>query len=82
MVICDLPVVSEDLHFCAAVGAHLVSFQRSEHQKLVDNAPDEHAKRALEKTMTQWDKDFIDVDQNVLYFVTLAANYLNIKDLL
>ena len=32
--------------------------------------------------MTQWDKDFIDVDQNVLYFVTLAANYLNIKDLL
>ncbi|KAL3137111.1 hypothetical protein ABBQ32_006689 [Trebouxia sp. C0010 RCD-2024] len=56
--------------------------KHSEHQKLVDNAPDEHAKRALEKTMTQWDKDFIDVDQNVLYFVTLAANYLNIKDLL
>ena len=54
----------------------------SEHKKLVDKAPDDHAKRALEKAVTQWDKDFIDVDQNVLYFVTLAANYLNIKDLL
>lgn len=54
----------------------------SEHQKLLNSAPDDHAKRALEKTMTQWDKDFIAVDQNVLYFVTLAANYLNINDLL
>lgn len=54
----------------------------SEHQKQVDKAPDDHAKRGLEKTLTQWDKDFIDVDQKVLYFVTLAANYLNIKDLL
>lgn len=81
-MISDLPMVSENLHICAAVGADSASLQRSEHQKLVDNAADDHAKRALEKTMTQWDKDFIDVDQNVLYFVTLAANYLNIKDLL
>ncbi len=54
---------------------------RSDHQKQLDKA-DEHAKRALDKTVNQWDKDFINVDQAVLYFVTLAANYLNIKDLL
>ena len=54
----------------------------SDHQKEVDNSPDDHAKRSLEKTIAQWDKDYINVDQAVLYFVTLAANYLNIKDLL
>ena len=54
----------------------------SDHQKVVDKAADAHAKSALEKTVKQWDKDFINVDQAVLYFVTLAANYLNIKDLL
>ena len=68
-----------NLHACDAYVSGPIC---SEHQKLVDSAPDDHAKRALEKTMTQWDKDFIAVDQNVLYFVTLAANYLNIKDLL
>ena len=62
--------------------AYFAKYICSEHQKSVDKASDDHAKRASEKTMTQWDKDFIDVDQNVLYFVTLAANYLNIKDLL
>lgn len=54
----------------------------SEHQTEVNKAADDHAKRALEKTISQWDKDYINVDQAVLYFVTLAANYLNIKDLL
>ena len=54
----------------------------SDHQKEVDKAADDHAKRSLEKTIAQWDKDYINVDQAVLYFVTLAANYLNIKDLL
>ncbi|XP_050234364.1 SKP1-like protein 1B [Mercurialis annua] len=29
-----------------------------------------------------WDADFIKVDQNVLYELTLAANYLNMKGLL
>ena len=55
---------------------------RSDHQKQLDKAADDHAKRALEKTVNQWEKDFINVDQAVLFFVTLAANYLNIKDLL
>ena len=54
----------------------------SEHQKQVEAAADDHAKRALEKAVKQWDKDFINVDQAVLYFVTLAANYLNIEALL
>lgn len=57
-------------------------FARSDHQKQLDKAADDHARRALDKTVNQWDKDFINVDQAVLYFVTLAANYLNIKDLL
>lgn len=56
--------------------------KHSDHQKQLDKAADDHAKRALDKTVNQWDRDFINVDQAVLYFVTLAANYLNIKDLL
>ena len=58
------------------------SLSCSEHEKLMEKAADDHAKRSLEKTQTQWDKDYINVDQAVLYWVTLAANYLNIKDLL
>lgn len=54
----------------------------SEHDQQVEKAADDHAKRSLEKSMTQWDRDYIKVDQAVLYWVTLAANYLNIKDLL
>ena len=54
----------------------------SEHDGQLAKAADDHAKRSMEKTMAQWDKDYINVDQAVLYWVTLAANYLNIKDLL
>lgn len=54
----------------------------SEHNKEVEKASDDLAKRALERTMSQWDKDYINVDQAILYWVTLAANYLNIKELL
>lgn len=56
--------------------------KHSEHDGQLEKAADDHAKRSMEKTMAQWDKDYINVDQAVLYWVTLAANYLNIKDLL
>ncbi|CAI0553857.1 unnamed protein product [Linum tenue] len=32
--------------------------------------------------LKSWDEDFVKVDQNTLFDLILAANYLNIKDLL
>ncbi|XP_050231347.1 SKP1-like protein 1B [Mercurialis annua] len=47
----------------------------------------EYAKKHNETTATEediknWDGDFIKVDQNILFDLVLAANYLNMKDLL
>lgn len=35
-----------------------------------------------EKRITDWDKAFCDVDQTLLFDIIIAANYLDIKDLL
>ncbi|KAL9268462.1 SKP1-like protein [Drosera capensis] len=35
-----------------------------------------------EKEIKEWDKNFMDVDQDILFDIILAANYLNIKGLL
>jgi len=43
---------------------------------------DDHAKRQLDDESQKWDKDYINVDQAVLYELILAANFLNIKGLL
>jgi S-phase kinase-associated protein 1 len=43
---------------------------------------DEAKKRSKERELQQWDKQYITVDQAVLYHVIMAANYLNIKNLL
>ncbi|XP_050232970.1 SKP1-like protein 1A [Mercurialis annua] len=47
----------------------------------------EYAKKHNETTATEediknWDADFIKVDQNILFDLVLAANYLKMKDLL
>ncbi|OMO85855.1 SKP1 component [Corchorus capsularis] len=39
-------------------------------------------KKAAEDDMKTWDTNFVQVDQNTLYDLILAANYLNIKGLL
>mmetsp|Transcript_45499 Transcript_45499/g.116428 ORF Transcript_45499/g.116428 Transcript_45499/m.116428 type:complete len:161 (-) Transcript_45499:222-704(-) len=43
---------------------------------------DDHTRRQIEDETSKWDKDYICVDQAVLYELILAANFLNIKGLL
>ncbi|GMH13526.1 hypothetical protein Nepgr_015367 [Nepenthes gracilis] len=38
--------------------------------------------RAVDEELKTWDADFVKVDQNTLFDLILAANYLNIKSLL
>ncbi|GMH17852.1 hypothetical protein Nepgr_019693 [Nepenthes gracilis] len=38
--------------------------------------------RAADEDIKTWDADFVKVDQNTLFDLILAANYLNIKNLL
>eukprot|EP00735_Rhodelphis_limneticus_P003622 TRINITY_DN15111_c0_g1::TRINITY_DN15111_c0_g1_i1::g.24933::m.24933 TRINITY_DN15111_c0_g1::TRINITY_DN15111_c0_g1_i1::g.24933 ORF type:complete len:154 (-),score=31.53,sp/Q9LNT9/ASK4_ARATH/58.39/1e-58,Skp1/PF01466.14/1.2e+03,Skp1/PF01466.14/3.3e-40,Skp1_POZ/PF03931.10/3.1e-22,Skp1_POZ/PF03931.10/5.1e+03,Myb_DNA-binding/PF00249.26/0.084,Myb_DNA-binding/PF00249.26/1.7e+02,Med15_fungi/PF05397.7/5.7,Med15_fungi/PF05397.7/4.2,Med15_fungi/PF05397.7/1.4e+03,BTB/PF00651.26/0.092,HHH_5/PF14520.1/1.1,HHH_5/ len=39
-------------------------------------------KDASEEDVKQWDEEFVKVDQGTLFYLILAANYLNIKSLL
>lgn len=39
-------------------------------------------KNKLEDSISKWDKEFLEMDQPTLLEVIMAANYLNIKDLL
>ncbi|KDP29669.1 hypothetical protein JCGZ_18831 [Jatropha curcas] len=39
-------------------------------------------KSSSDEALTTWDADFVKVDQNTLFDLILAANYLNIKSLL
>ncbi|CAI0553858.1 unnamed protein product [Linum tenue] len=41
-----------------------------------------HRGAAADGGLKSWDEDFVKVDQNTLFDLILAANYLNIKDLL
>ncbi|CAI0554211.1 unnamed protein product [Linum tenue] len=41
-----------------------------------------HRAAAADGGLKSWDEDFVKVDQNTLFDLILAANYLNIKDLL
>ncbi|GAB2295454.1 SCF ubiquitin ligase complex protein SKP1b [Dionaea muscipula] len=38
--------------------------------------------RCADDEMKKWDEDFVKVDQDTLFDLILAANYLNVKDLL
>ena len=43
---------------------------------------EDHAKRQIDEDSAKWDKDYINIDQAILYELILAANFLNIKGLL
>ncbi|KAF9605870.1 hypothetical protein IFM89_021267 [Coptis chinensis] len=47
----------------------------------VDN-PSKIEDREVDDELKKWDKEFVQVDQNMLFDLILAANYLNIKGLL
>ncbi|KAH9297317.1 hypothetical protein KI387_028999 [Taxus chinensis] len=40
------------------------------------------SKKEREENMEKWDRDFVEVDQETLFDLILAANYLNIQNLL
>jgi len=65
-------VLSKIIEYC--------SYHVDQERKAKD--ADDHAKRQLDDESSKWDKDYINVDQAVLYELILAANFLNIKGLL
>ncbi|KAJ8624751.1 hypothetical protein MRB53_033281 [Persea americana] len=44
--------------------------------------PNDADDRSTEEELKKWDNEFVKVDQDVLFDLILAANYLNIKSLL
>lgn len=54
-----------------------------EHYKNVD-FPDEESEEDSKKSsaINSWDKEYFNIDQEMMYEIILAANYLNIKPLL
>lgn len=46
-----------------------------------DNETDETTKQQTKK-ISKWDEDFFKVDQSILFQIILAANFLDIKDLI
>ena len=53
-----------------------------QHDTDVEEATDDHQKAQLEDDLNAWKQHFIDVDQAVLYELIMAANYLNVAELL
>ncbi|KAJ4715975.1 SKP1-like protein [Melia azedarach] len=51
-------------------------------KKHVDARGEKKDDKAREDDLKNWDADFVKVDQNTLFDLILAANYLNIKSLL
>ena len=51
-------------------------------KKHVQGASSEEGKPLNEDDLKAWDLDFVKVDQDTLFKLILAANYLNIKSLL
>ncbi len=47
-----------------------------------EEVSDDYQKIQLEDTLNGWKRHFIDVDQAVLYELIMAANYLNVAELL
>ncbi|ODV96558.1 hypothetical protein PACTADRAFT_64897 [Pachysolen tannophilus NRRL Y-2460] len=53
-----------------------------EHYKDVDFEDDEDDDSKKSAPIDEWDKNFLNTDQEMLYEIILAANYMNIKPLL
>ncbi|KAJ8637286.1 hypothetical protein MRB53_011553 [Persea americana] len=43
---------------------------------------DNNSNKEKEKELSSWDKEFVDLDTDTLYYLLVAANYLDIKGLL
>lgn len=57
-------------------------FKWCEHYKDVPNTDDDNDDAKNSAPIDEWDKQFLNVDQEMLYEIILAANYLNIRPLL
>ena len=52
------------------------------HDAEVEDAAEEQQKVQLNENLEAWKRQFIDIDQAVLYELIMAANYLNVAELL
>lgn len=61
---------------------HLVLVYAEHHKTDPPLAPDEEMKPRASDDISDWDKEFMKMDQETLFEIILAANYLDIKGLL
>jgi S-phase kinase-associated protein 1 len=48
----------------------------------VDESPDEYTRVRSSDDIDEWDKKYMEVDQDMIFDIILAANYLDIRPLL
>lgn len=69
----DIPLVGVKSHILTKVIEFLVKYDEDDHPLKNNN---------MAEISSEWDEQFIDVNQNILFELVLAANYMDIKPLL